>query len=117
MGQQFDAIVFNAPRANAPLQFKSIHGDLVDAVLNSALSVLSPGGQMRFSSTGGMPAAPRLQQRVRPGEWPPGYANAYKGSRYFADPEGFGVPYQPMSNEGKKLNVDWNDMFWYIFVK
>jgi hypothetical protein len=64
-----------------------------------------------------MPATPRLQQRVRAGERPPGYNSAYKGSLYFADPEGFGVPYQPIGNEGKPLNVDWDDMFWYVFVK
>ena len=115
--QQFDAVVFNAPRATAPLRFKSVHGDLVDAILSSALSVLAPGGQMRFSSSGGMPAANRLQQRVRANEWPPGYSNAYQGSLYYADPDGFGVPYQPSTNENETLKVRWDDMYWYVFVK
>jgi RHS repeat-associated protein len=115
---QYDAIVFNAPRAEgASVQSKGVSGDLVDAVLRSALHVLKPGGQMRFSSSGGMPATPRLQQRVRPGEWPVGYGSAYRGSLYFADPEGFGVPYQPINNQGSPLDVKWDKMYWYVFVK
>jgi RHS repeat-associated protein len=52
-GKQYDAVVFNRPRADAPLWPKTPHNTLVDEVLQSALNVLKPGGQMRFSASGG----------------------------------------------------------------
>ncbi len=67
---------------------------------------------MRFSSTPGMPAKPRLQARVKNGF--PGYSSAYK-SKFFGDE--FGAYYQIVDIHGNPLPVDWNDMYWYVFVK
>lgn len=117
---RYDAIVFNAPRATGvPVWRKGSSGDLVDAVLRSARHVLKPGRQMRFSRSGGMSATPRLQQRVRPGKWPPRYSNAYGGPYhgghlYFVDSEGVGVPYQPITNAGEPMDVKWDKTYWYV---
>lgn len=112
--KRYDAIVFNAPRAIRG--WKQESGDLVDDVLRSAWHVLKPGGHVRFSSTTGMPAGLRLIQRTKSGEWPLNYSNAYKGGRYYDD-RTWGVPYQPLQNDGTPLTVKWDKFYWWIFVK
>jgi hypothetical protein len=79
-----------------------------------AVNILNPGGQMRFSATGGMYATPRLQSNIKNKKYP-GYSNGYS-IYYFADTE-FGVPYIPTDMAGNQLNINWEDMYWYIFVK
>jgi hypothetical protein len=113
MGEQFDAVVFNNPR---PITGWSEAGmRLVDNALSSASHVLKPGGEMRFSGTWRMPASPYLNSLVK--GWPPpnSYSNSYTMG-YFADPL-FGVPYQPIRNEGNSLQIDLMMSKWYVFVK
>ena len=110
--QRFDDIVFNAPRAMSG--WRGAAGDLVEDVLNSSLNVLSRPGHARFSSGGGMPAVPRLNSLVRPGNLPEGYSSAVR-IPYLSDVD-FGVPsYQPTNNDGNPLNLTVDDLSWYIF--
>ena len=110
---RYDAVIFNAPKADSGGPRAS--GDLVDAVMASAIHVLKPGGQMRFSVSGGMLAWNRLYDNVRSKRYP-GYSYGYR-IPYFADSE-FGVPYVPLRTGGSKpIGTDLQDYFWYIFVK
>jgi RHS repeat-associated protein len=110
---RFNDIVFNAPRAGQG--WKKEAGDLVDATLSSALNVLTSPGYMRFSSGGGMPAVPRLDQRVRPGQGPSGYSSAIK-IPYLSDVD-FGIPtYVPRQNNGDPMtSPTLSQISWYIF--
>jgi len=113
MGEQSDAIVFNNPRATTG--WYSEARELVNATLRSAWNVLKPGGEMRFSGTGRMPATGYLYGLVN--QWPPptGYSNSYR-MEYYADPL-FGVYYQPLNNYGKPLRSNLQESNWYAFVK
>lgn len=108
---QYDAIIFNAPKADTG--WKGTPG-LIDAVLSSALDVLKPGGQMRFSGTSYMPGTPHLVELLR--NRPPGYGYAYSSS--FLSDE-YGVPYNVFDSAGNRINVHWSltTMSWYVFVK
>ena len=109
---RYDVIIFNAPRATWGSQWRRESGDLVEMVLQDAWLVLKPGGHIRFSGTGGMPATPRLYDLVKGGY--PGY-NSTSSTTFFDGT--FGVYYNVLQNSGKPLDVDWEDMKWYIFTR
>jgi hypothetical protein len=96
---KFNDIVFNGPRVvNVPrgVNWKAAAGDLVENVLNSSLTVLQSPGYVRFSSGGGMPAVPRLNELVTSRQ-PAGYTQATR-VRFLSDLD-FGLSsYQPTDN-------------------
>lgn len=114
MGQErYDAVVFNNPRSAEGWRQET--GNLIEDVLENALYVLSPNGQVRFSSTDGMPGTLRLKALIKPGSLPPGYSRAGR-SLYYSDVD-FGVPYRPENNTGDPLGLDPLKWYWYIFEK
>jgi hypothetical protein len=110
----FDDVVFNAPRSIEGWRKEA--GDLVDNVLVSARDVVRPGGTVRFSTGGGMPATLRLQGHAGGGTesfpLPTGYS-APSVRPFLSDPE-FGVPYTIRNNSGSTLRPQ-PPLNWYIF--
>jgi RHS repeat-associated protein len=109
---QYDTIIFTSPSALGANRFRETN-KLIDDVLKSALYVLKPGGQMRFSSTGNMPGHEHLKALMR--QQPQGYSYAYP-MPFLGDE--YGVPYNVYTIYGQQLEyVKFENMRWYIFVK
>jgi hypothetical protein len=108
----YDAIVFNAPKHESGS--REATNLLVDNVLASALHVLKPGGQMRFSGTPAMPGMKHLDDLYR-AKTAPGY-QAVNRLGYLADLD-FGVPYSVRDLHGNVLTRNPGIMNWYVFTK
>lgn len=120
--EKFNYVVFNAPNSEEFPYQKGPTGDLIDAVLSSARDVLKPHGEVRISSSGGMPGAARLDGHVsgsNPGHTlPEGYQRPRRIPFNQTPAEGqpnFGVRYQPRNNKGQALPTTTNEMKWYTF--
>jgi hypothetical protein len=121
MGEQFDAVVFNNPRPTEGNYYPAAIS-LVDNTLSSAWNVLKPGGEMKFSGTGGMPTIWHIKNLMNMSS-PFGYSGSYGGSKppndldYYADPF-YGVLYQPVHNSGAPANnINLSESHWYNFVR
>ncbi len=128
----FDDIVFNGPRAHAPINpqtRQTVHPQLVQDVLSSSLDVLKPGGAVRVSSGGGMPAMWWLSG-LETGRTPIPSGYRFFGGRgamkrkgrsglQFLEDRTFGLPsYVPTANGGTKiLSIPLEDINWYVFTK
>jgi hypothetical protein len=114
---QFSDIVFNGPRRD----IRGVHwwrstGDLVEEVLDSAHGVLAPGGRVRISSGGGMPAIARLNSLIKTtGD----YARLdypFRIKRPFLEDAAFGLSnYIHYQTGGHALGTSPEDIYWYIF--
>jgi hypothetical protein len=114
---QFNDVVFTAPRAHPGWIPES--GTLVDDVLRSATKVVAPDGTVRFASSGGMPAGPRLFGHAKGGEpefpIPEGWETPLK-AKYLEDRK-FGVDFTPRNNDGKALGTKLSEIYWFIFPR
>jgi hypothetical protein len=128
--QQYDHVVFNAPRADAPARPPGPHRDLIVDILNDAFNVLTPKGTVRISSSTGMPAGWFLQglatgnpksTNLLPsaftftgGKGAP--TKGRSGIPFLSDTD-FGWPdYVPLQSGGAKLNISIDEISWYIFT-
>lgn len=115
--ETFDAVVFNAPRSMQG--WKAESGELIDSVLNSATDVLKPQGEVRFSSTSGMPAGNRLNGYAKGGSAnypvPEGYQ--VPGKTPYTSNSTFGVKYTVRTNNGAALgnSTELEGFNWYVF--
>ncbi|MBN1429083.1 MAG: hypothetical protein JXB07_11910 [Anaerolineae bacterium] len=90
-------------------------GKLAEEVIQGADVVLKPGGSVRFTSGGGMPAVMNLDHLVKQANWPYGYI----GSKVPWNQGGeFVAPFVSRNTVGKPLPQFKNqkDLFWYIFT-
>jgi SAM-dependent methyltransferase len=112
--EKFDMIIFNNPRALKGWRVES--AKLVEDVLASAPDVLRPGGEIRFSASGGGPAARNLRALSGKGVGYHGFSiHQYRSLEpidYTSDAL-FGVTYIPLKSNGQELGFGVDKMKWF----
>jgi hypothetical protein len=111
-GGKFDDIVFNAPRGTTGDRWRRATAELINNVLASSRNVLNPGGNVRFSSSRGMPGGQHLLELMD--SVVPGYSTSRRFP--FLSDEIFGLRnYQPTDIWGKPLKTKLEDIYWFVF--